>query len=352
MKNKPLYMQLYENLRREITEGVYPYGAKLPSKRVLADKTNMSVITVMHALDLLCMEGYTVSKQRSGVFVCYRQMTPKKALPIDAKIRSYPCVNVLPEDFPFSVYAKTMRRVISEYGEGILQKSPPFGLYELRRTISEYLARAKGMSVKADNILIGSGAEYLYGLIVQLFGKDAEFAIESPSYTQIENVYRAQGAKIVLLPLGDDGIDTRKLEKCDAKVLHITPYRSFPSGVTASVSKREEYIKWAEKHNAVIIEDDYESEFYIGSKPMDTVFSMLRSTEGIYINTFSKTVASSVRMAYMVMTDGLCKMLSDKLGFYSCTVPTFDQFVMAQFISNGDFERYINRMRRKSRRIP
>ncbi len=349
--NKKAYMQLYEQLRGDIINSIYKYGDKLPSKRILADETLTSVITVEHAYGILCDEGYIDSKERSGYFVTYRK---NDFVPIvENEVNDTPANhhNYHTNEFPFSVLARTMRNVISKYGEEILIKSPNAGCVELRKAISDYLARGKGINVSYNQIIIGSGAEYLYGLIVQFLGRDKIYALENPSYEKIHSVYKANGAQCDLLKLGKDGILTSQLAKTKASVLHITPFRSFPSGITASASKRNEYIKWATERNAVIIEDDFNSEFTVSSKNEDTVFSLEPTRSVIYVNTFTKTIAPSMRIGYMVLPEELVNPFFDKMGFYSCTVPVFEQYVLAEFIAKGDFERHINRTRRKLRQM-
>ncbi len=342
------YMQLYQQLREDIVNFVYKYGDKLPSKRILAEETLTSVITVEHALGILCDEGYIEAVERKGYYVAYQK---DNFVPIGEKEHTAVEYNSYhgSEEFPFSIFAKTMRNVISKYGEQILIKSPNSGCYELRKAISDYLARGKGIRVSTDQIIIGSGAEYLYGLIVQFLGREKIYAIEKPSYDKILSVYKANGAKCEQLKLGKDGILTSQLNTAKANVLHITPFRSFPSGVTASASKRNEYIKWATDRKGIIIEDDFNSEFTVSSKNEDTVFSLEPEKSVIYVNTFTKTVAPSMRIGYMVLPSELVDSFSEKMGFYSCTVPIFEQYVLAEFIKSGDFERHINRTRRKLR---
>lgn len=347
---KKAYMQLYEQLRGDIMNSLYKYGDKLPSKRILAEETLTSVITVEHAYGILCDEGYIESKERSGYFVTYQK---NDFIPISETevLDISPNHNYHTSEFPFSVLAKTMRNVITKYGENILIKSPNAGCSELRKAISEYLARSKGIHVSYNQIVIGSGAEYLYGLIVQFLGRNKIYAVENPSYEKIHSVYRANGAKCDLLKLGKDGILTSQLTKTKASVLHITPFRSFPTGITATASKRNEYIKWAKDRKAIIIEDDFNSEFTVSTKNEDTVFSLEPIRSVIYVNTFTKTIAPSTRIGYMVLPEELVKPFFDKMGFYSCTVPVFEQYVLAEFITKGDFERHINRTRRKLRQM-
>ena len=222
--------------------------------------------------------------------------------------------------------------------------------FELRKAIQMYLAQSRGIIADIEQIVIGSGSEYLYNLIIELLGRNLVYAIESPSYNKIEQVYSLSEVEVQKLPLSQNGIESVALKKCSADVLHISPYRSYPSGVTASASKRHEYLKWAEKEGRYIIEDDFESGFSVSKKPEETLFCHSLKDNVIYMNTFSKTISSSLRVGYMVLPKKLSKEYEERLGFYSCTVPTYIQIVLAELIANGDFERHINRVRRKKRK--
>ncbi len=327
--------------------GLYAYGDKLPSKRTMADRAGVSTVTVEHAYALLCEEGYAQARQRSGYYVIFRT-DDGFAVPARNVVVAVHHGTSAPE-FPFSVLARTMRGVLSDYGESILDRPENTGCEALRQAIGRYLARSRGIQAQADQIVIGSGSEYLYGLIVGLLGRDRVYGIESPSYKKIEEVYRAAGVEYEMLPLGSDGIDSTALRESRADVLHISPYRSFPSGVTATASKRHEYLRWAEE-GRMVIEDDFESEFSVSKKSEETLFSHTRQENVIYMNTFSRTVSSSLRVGYMVLPRPLVAAFEERMGFYSCTVPTYIQLVLARLIDNGDFERHINRVRRKKRK--
>ena len=347
----PAYLQLYALIREDIVKGIYPNSSKLPSKRIIASELGISTITVEHAYALLCDEGYTQAKERSGYFVIFRTddgfiPVPNKRSIVKSPVRSTDD-NI---DFPFSVLAKTMRSVISERGEGILERSPNLGCIELREAIRMYLAQSRGIIANTDQIVIGSGSEYLYTILIELLGKGKIYAIESPSYEKIEQIYTASEVRFVHLPLGADGIDSFALRDCNADVLHITPYRSFPSGVTASASKRHEYLRWSYIGDRYIIEDDFESEFSVSRKPEETLYTHTENDNVIYMNSFSKTISPSLRVSYIVLPAKLYQPYMDKLGFFSCTVPTYIQYVLAELINNGDFERHINRVRREKRK--
>ena len=375
------YMQLYEQLRKDIVNGSYAYGAKLPSKRLLAEEAGVSVVTAKHAYEILCDEGYLESRQRSGYFVVYRErdfLSPAEThtkgefsqsesdksefLHDEAgtgedtkegavsRRRFFHNIHNVKSEFPFSVLSKTMRKVLLDYGEEILEKSPNRGCTGLRNAICTYLKRSSGIIARPEQIIIGAGAEYLYGLIIQLLGKERIFAMEKPAYEKIYKVYEANGVRGDRLKLGKDGIRSEELKKTQATVLHVTPYNSFPSGITASVSKRHEYLRWAESRGGYIIEDNYDSELTVSTKNEDTIFSMADNGSVIYLNTFSRTVAPSFRVGYMVLPEQLLEIFDQKLGFYSCTVPVFEQYVLAELIDSGDFERHINRVRRARRK--
>ncbi len=346
---KTAYMQLYEQMRQDIVRGVYPYGVKLPSKRLLAEETGASVITVEHAYTLLAEEGYIEPRERSGYFVIYRAddfAPPRESVPYTVSPR-HPHTAAM--TFPFSVLARTMRRVLGERGEEILVKSPNHGCEELRGAIASYLARRHGMAVHPRQIVIGSGAEYLYSLLSQMFGGQT-FALEDPSYDKIRRVYEANGIVCEMLRMEADGVASDALAASTAGVLHVTPFNSFPSGITASASKRAEYLRWAARRGGYIVEDNYDSELTVSTKNEDPLFTLSDGERVIYVNTFSRTVAPSMRVGYMVLPSTLLARFEQAVGFYSCTVPMFEQYVLAELLNSGNFERHIHRVRRARRR--
>lgn len=342
----PAYLQLYRQLRDDIIAGAFPYNTKLPSKRLLAGEVGVSTVTVEHAYALLCDEGYARASERSGFFVEFRPdhgfaaAGERPAAPARSAGGEYP-------GFPVSVLSRTMRRVLTDCRDILLESSPNTGRIELREAIRRYLVRNRGIRVDAEQIVVGSGAEYLYGLIVGLLGRERLYAVESPSYEKIELIYRAAGARCRLLPLAEDGVDSDALWSSGADVLHVTPFCSFPSGVTASASKRHEYIRWSE--GRFLVESDYGSEFSLSVQPMETLFVLSDRDNVIYLNTFSRTISSSMRVGYMVLPRQLVGPFRERLGFYSCTVPTFEQLVLARLMDDGDLERHINRVRRELR---
>lgn len=353
MEKTKRYLRVYESVREDIISGRYPVGTKLPSKRVMADSMGMSLVTIEHAYELLIEEGYIYTKEKSGYFVSYDDgeiYSGVKRRRFEPRVRTVqPASSDNAPKFSYSIYAKTVRRVLGEYDEYIMNKSPKNGTVELRTAIADYLGRSRRLEVSPEQIIIGAGAEYLYGLIVQTFGQDTVYGVESPSYQKIAKVYTAGGGKVQMLKLGKDGIESEELWNNKMKLLHITPYRSFPSGVTASASKKREYLKWSSTNDGYIVEDDFESEFTPSRKPEETIFSLDNEGRVIYVNTFTRTIGSYSRCAYMVLPFSLLNLFAEKVGFYECPVPTLDQLVIASLLDAGDFERHINRVRRFNR---
>ena len=368
MKKK--YALIYENLRANITDGTIKYGEKLPSKRAAADSFDASVITVEHAYELLESEGYIESRPRRGYFARYvadgilaekesdfpfpeefaieNQTDVNDATTKDtnAKDSAAKDANAKKERFPFGVYASAVRAVLNDLGDKITEKTNGSGAPALKSAIKNYLKTSRDVHADENRIIIGAGAEYLYGVIAKLFGAGETFAIETPSYGIIEKIYSLNGVKTEKLRLGTDGVLSEDLAACRAKVIHVTPYRSFPTGVTASASKRAEYLRAAKKIGAYIVEDDYESEFSLSAKLTETLFKNTPDDNVIYMNTFSKSVFPSLRLAYMILPEKLAAKYYEKFGDFSCPVPTLEQYVAAKIISDGSFARHVNRVRR------
>ena len=345
----PLYEALYRCIRSDILSGTLKVGDKLPSKRALAENLEVSKITVETAYSQLLSEGYIRSQEKVGYFVeaVERPATKAPAVSLPAKQENAPVVLDLTangtEQFPFSVWSKLQREVMLDYGEKLLLPLPHQGIPELRQAIAAHLAAFRGMEVDPENILIGAGTDFLYNLLIQLLGRDKTYAVEEPGYGKIRKIYAAGGVECHSAPMDSRGVRPDRL--ADADILHISPSHHFPTGTVTPVSRRQELLNWAKKGRKWIIEDDYDSEFRFDAHPMPAMQS-LDGERVIYMNSFSKTLAPSIRISYMVLPTALMGRFREKLGFYSCTVPSFEQYTLARFLSRGYFEKHINRMRK------
>ena len=351
MKNKK-YLLIYQTLKDEILCDKYSFNENLPSKRITADKFGCSVITVETAYNMLCDEGYITPKERSGYYVNHIT-TPavsslqKKHIKLD--YLDTPVVDYTAHDFEYSLWFKTIRKVISEKEQELFIKSPTMGCAVLRNAIADYLYRYRGMVAQPRQIIIGSGAEQLYEIVVKILGRNLRYGIENPSYSRIEAVYSGTGAPIEKLPMGIDGIEHTALKNSSIDVLHVTPFRSYPTDVTVSISKRYEYLHWA-KEGKYIVEDDFNSEFFKPGQPTETLYSLANNESVIYINTFSKSLSPSMRIGYMILPPHLLPVYEKTFEEFSCSVPVLDQYVLAEYISSGNFERHLNRTRRRQHR--
>ena len=354
-----LYEFLYKSIKDDIISGKLRDGEKLPSKRALAEHLSISTITVENAYNQLVAEGYIYSKPKSGYYVSpivspeihsksERYMYPAEKESISADIYRADFTNnaATQESFPFLTWAKLMRQTMSEKQDELILSSPSIGVRELRIAISDYLFQFRGMSADPECIIIGAGTEYLYSLIIQLLGRDKKYALEDPGYRKIAQIYKANNVTFDYVSLDSKGISKTVLKKSSAEVLHISPSHHFPTGIVTPVSRRYELLSWAqEAQGRYIIEDDYDSQFRFSGKPIPSLQSIDTSGKVIYINTFSKSLTSTIRISYMVLPKELMERYKKELSFYSCTVSNFEQYTLASFIQQGYFEKHINRMR-------
>ena len=350
----PLYEALYRCIRGDILSGRLQPGQKLPSKRALAQNLEVSKITVETAYQQLLEEGYIRAQEKVGYFVesveghhTGQDVKPPSQEPPREYLLDLTANTT--EQFPFSVWTKLQREVILDYGEALLAPLPNQGILPLRQAIANHLAAFRGMRVHPDNILIGAGTDFLYNLLIQLLGRDKTYAVEEPGYDKIRKIYAAGGVNCVSALLDDKGVRPETLG--DADVLHFSPSHHFPTGLVTPVSRRMELLHWAQQ-GRWIIEDDYDSEFRFDAHPKPAMQSLDRGGRVIYMNTFSKTLAPSIRISYMILPPMLMAQFQKTLGFYSCTVPSFEQYTLARFLERGYFEKHINRMRKvyKARR--
>lgn len=361
---EPLYLALYNAIKSDILNGTLAGGEKIPSKRQMAINNGVSVITVENAYELLLSEGYISSKPKSGFYVCdisndvvlgtsgFLQGKPQiseetKNNGLKTKLTIDFSNNQTPSDlFPFDNWLRATRKVFSEKRQVLLENSPSQGVVSLRRSIARYLKEYRGLKVEESSIVIGAGSEYLYGLLVQLIGRDVVYGIENPGYSKQEKIYKAQGVKVDYLAIDDNGVKAREVENKDIGVLHITPSHQYPTGKIMPISRRYELLAWASAvEGRYIVEDDYDSELRLDGKPIPSFKSIDEAGCVIYLNTFSKALCSTVRISYMVLPPLLCKRFNEKLSFYSCTVSTFEQYTLQEFMDSGKMGSHINRLR-------
>ena len=357
LQGESMYTHLYKCIKKDILEGTLKAAEKLPSKRMLAKNLGISLITVENAYAQLLVEGYIYSEPKRGYYVAtlQQQLPPASNAPAAQPIvvpkehitLSFAKSSVPADTFPYNTWARLLRNTLTSADEhALISDTAAGGVLPLRKALAKHLYQFRGLNVHPEQIIIGAGTQTLYNLIVQLLGRSHIYALEDPGYPQLAAIYRANDVFCRYLPMDEQGIEVAVLENSGADILHITPSHQFPTGITMPVSRRYELLHWASKKSSrYIIEDDYDCEFRLFGRPIPPLQSIDQAEKVIYINTFSKTLAPTFRISYMVLPPHLASLFYEKLGFYSCTVSNFEQFTLAKFIEGGYFERHINRMR-------
>lgn len=379
-----LYEYLYHCIREDILNGTLKAGERLPSKREMACSHKIAVITVENAYAQLQIEGYITARERSGYYVNAGMEKQWERLRRDSHenpetaedggrmagsslaggarmaqngfggwetpdrsgsyLADFSTNHVVKDSFPFSTWAKLMRRVLADKEEYFLEKPPVGGARELREAIAEYLKKAKGLEAEPERIIVGPGTEYLHHLILQMVGRNRLAAVEDPGYKKVGRLYESNGLKCLYIPVDKKGLVMDRLQESNAGLVHISPSHHFPTGCVMPADRRHSLLRWAQTQNAYIIEDDYDSEFRFDGRPVPTLAS-LDDRFVIYMNTFTKTLAPSIRIAYMVLPGALTEQLHTRLSFLSGSVSSFEQYTLAAFLKEGYYERHISRMR-------
>ena len=363
-----IYTQIYQYIRQEIENGSLPCRTKLPSTRVLATHLQVSRNTVDMAYGQLMDEGYIEASPKRGYFVCdIENMMPpvtdtideSSTLDSDYMLRNakqpltddgtyvFSPYGVDLENFPFGTWRKIAKDIFyDERNFTLFEAGNPQGDDDFRRAIAGYLHQSRGVRCHTNQIIVGAGTDYLLILLSQLLGNDAVYAIEDPSYRQAGNILTCLGKRIRPVPLDANGIRIGELKKSGATIAYVTPSHHFPLGNIMPIKRRLELLSWAaENDSRYIIEDDYDSEFRYKGKPVPSLQGIDSHEKVIYLGTFSKAVAPSIRISYMVLPTPLLSLYQKRLSFYSSTVARTEQKQMCEFISRGHFERHLNRMR-------
>ena len=355
--HESLYEFLYKKMKDDILSGILQSGEKLPSKRALAKHLNVSTITVENAYNQLMAEGYLYSIPKSGFYVNdissqkpLESLRPerkhKEETPLQTYRTDFTNNSTLAETFPFATWSKLNRNTMSDYAKELMTRSPSGGIYKLRESIADYLYQFRGLRAEPEQIIVGAGTEYLYSILIQLLGRDKIYAVEEPGYQKITHIYEANNVSCVHVPMDTNGVTIDSLIDSSADILHISPSHHFPTGIVTPIGRRYELLAWAsEAPQRYIIEDDYDSEFRLTGKPIPALQSIDSAGKVIYMNTFSKSLSSTIRISYMVLPEPLAEKYARELNFYACTVSNFDQYTLYQFIEQGYLEKHINRMR-------
>ncbi|MEG2258744.1 MAG: PLP-dependent aminotransferase family protein [Oscillospiraceae bacterium] len=353
-KTQPLYQQLYKYISTRISDGEIKSGEKLPSKRALASHLAISLNTVDTAYQMLVAEGFAEARPKSGFYVCKIETLEQSILsiriysekkPSDPNCKfSFKTNSIDTSLFPYKTWARIQRDILTSHPE-FLNHGDRDGDIELRRSIARYLHEYRGVVCSEDRIIVGAGIEYLVGLLANLFYPKC-FALENPGYKRVFNILKNNNIPVCFVPVDENGLVVSSLAESASDIVYVTPSHQFPTGATMPMSRRAELLSWANQSDErYIIEDDYDSEFRFDTKPIPALQGLDSGDKVIYISTFSRIIAPSIRIAYMVLPKSLTADYTRLFSSYSSTVSRFEQHTLCRFIDDGHFSRHLNRVR-------
>lgn len=353
-----MYEQIYDYVKEEIRNGSLREAMRLPSTRVLAENLKVSRSTTQMAYDQLVAEGYIEAVPHKGYFV----LRMEELLEVEPEqtggfIREHKAdyeetvIDFSPRGidlshFPYNAWRKVTRNTLVEDNKEMFLTGSPQGEPALREAVRDYLHSARGVNCQAEQIIIGAGNEYLLMLLYQILGPDRTIAMENPTYKQAYRVFESLGYGIVPVEMDGWGMDVRMLNDSCADVAYVMPSHQYPMGIVMPVVRRQELLQWAGRgKNRFLIEDDYDSEFRYKGKPIPALQGLDKAGKVIYMGTFSKSIAPAIRVGYLVLPRSLLRIYQEKLRFYASTVSRIDQNIIYQFLTEGYYERHLNRMR-------
>lgn len=357
---KTLYEQIYGHIREEIRKGNLLQDERLPSARFLSDYLQVSRTTVDMAYGQLVAEGYLTAKPKSGYFVAdvrelyntgaadaqEKKEPAREAEALDWRYDFSPTAIDMSQ-FPYATWKKITKNIMVDARSHMFALGEPQGDLELRRTVCRYLHGSRGVNCDPEQIIVGAGNDFLLLLLEKILGRHIHVAMENPTYIRAYKIFRSFAYPISLIPMDDKGIRVDRLEESGAKLAYVMPSRQYPTGISMPIGRRMELLRWAGREaDRYLLEDDYDSEFRYKGKPLPSLQASDRLGRVIYVGTFSKAIAPAIRVSYMVLPYPLLERYRRECGFFSSTVSRIDQTILNEFISDGYFERYLNKMRK------
>ena len=369
-----LYEQIYDHIKQEIRVGRLSVGERLPSTRSLAEYLQIARSTVDLAYEQLVSEGYIEARPYKGYFVCRveelfqfteaegKGQQPERRMPVSHDVKlaqngagkteadvlyDFSPTKIDMSHFPFSVWKKITKNILSDSNAKLFSQGNSQGDMGLRETIAKYLHSSRGVNCRPEQIIIGAGNDYLLMLLEKIIGEKVRIAMENPTYLRAYKIFESFGWPITTVDMDEYGMQVSGLNKTDARLVYVMPSHQYPTGTVMPIGRRNELLKWAGKEqDRYLIEDDYDSEFRYKGKPIPSLQASDQRGKVIYIGTFSKSIAPAIRVSYMVLPEKLLQQYRERCHFYSTTVSRIDQKILDEFIWDGYFERYLNKMRK------
>lgn len=373
--------RIYNLLRTQIVDGSLSPGSKVPSTRALAAELAVSRTTVTYAYEQLLAEGYLetspgrVARVASGSNSSLSSLRASSAdvapspptlsefgdRVVASELPAFPSTeppyfnflygSVSSRDFPVSAWRRAYLAELLRMQKNLFYV-PPEGDPKLRHELQGYLRRARGLVCDADQIVIVNGSQQAIDLCARLLLNAGDaFVFEDPGYLMARRCFEATGAQLIATPVDSHGLDTSRLpEDGRARLAYVTPSHQFPLGGVLPIGRRQELLRWAQRHDAWIIEDDYDGEFRYGQRPIDALQSIDTSGRVIYVGTFSKALSPQIRLGYLVLPHRTVHAFRQAKRLTDRHAPLMEQRTLASMIESGSYERHVRRVRREYER--
>ncbi len=380
-----LNQRLFRGLRRAILDGRFEPGSRLPSTRALADDLNLSRNVVLLAFSQLVAEGYAEGRGGSGTFVSstlpdpqpkprvVRATSAPSASPprLSSHARRVVALAPLPAvgrpvrpgllydfrygvpavaEFPQQAWARLVQRRTRAMSVSTLRYGRALGWLPLRQAIADYVTRTRGVAATFEQVVIVNGSQQALDLVARLLIDPGDrVVIEEPSYVSARQVFLAAGADLLSVPVDADGLDASKLpRRAPVRAAYVTPSHQFPLGGVLPLERRLALLDWANQTGAIVVEDDYDSEFWYGSHPVAAIQGLDSTGRVIYVGTFSKVLFPSLRLGYLIVPPSLVAPLAALKFLVDRHAPVFEQEVLCDFITGGHFDRHVRRARARN----
>lgn len=351
----PLYVQLYQSIKSDITTGAIKAGERLPSLRSLSQSLGISITTVQLAYNQLLVEGYTVSRPQSGYYVS-QTFHAGPGFSSSADISIAKNFSADKDDSPyihdsccfdFNKWKKCSSAVFNQYANRLLYESDPQGEKILRSEISKYLYSSRGVKCSPKQIVIGAGTQQITGQLCRILDKleISHVSLESPGYLPVQNMFRDNGFAISHIPVHKDGIDISRLPVNISSAVYVSPSNQFPTGAVMPAGRRYQLLEWAKTNDSIIIEDDYDSELRYFGKPVPALQSLDSTDSVVYLGSFSSTLFPAIKISYMVLPPAIIGIFDQIRGRYTQTCSKAEQLTLALFMEKGFYNTGIKKLR-------
>jgi GntR family transcriptional regulator/MocR family aminotransferase len=367
----PLYRQIYAQIREKILSGDLSAGTPLPASRTLAETYHIARVTVTTAYEQLQVEGFVTAQVGAGTCVAEQLPMPHEPAPFRPSFSKWgrgvastvrieqqtmmprPEIDFgfgrsFPHIFPYDIWRRLLARYLSTDDTMLSRYGSVAGFDPLRSAVADYLRRMRGVNCTAEQVVIVSGIQQALDILARLLLEPGdEVLVETPGYPDALKLFQLHQAALTALPVDDEGFPVEKIPKySQAKFAFVTPSNQFPSGGTMPLERRLALLQWAQEHKALVLEDDYDGELRYSDHPLAALQGLDNDGRVVYLGTFSKVLFPALRLGYVVLPSVLLAPFLQAKQLVDRGAPTLTQAAVADFITEGHFERHLRRLRK------